>query len=131
MTGKMRAKASRGLADTGTGARRAFLVSDVELLADQPRVEQEQQIVQCLAMAGLTVDKDGMVFDINSEDSRNLSDMPFACLFARVNGDAEHNAKRVAEGLPHEITLPFALPQIGGFSFGADSGKKANITRLP
>jgi hypothetical protein len=52
-------------------------------------------------------------------------------MVAQVNGDAEQNVKRVAEGLPHEKTLPFALPQIGGFTFGTGSGKKANITRLP
>ena len=68
-----------------------------------------------------------MVFDINSEDSRDQQHR----VIAQVNGDAEHNVKLVAEGLPHELALPFALPQIGGFSFGADSGKKANITRLP
>ena len=60
----MLAKASRDLADTG--ACRAFLVSNVELPTDQFRVDQENQVVP-----GLTADKDGMVFDINSEDSRN------------------------------------------------------------
>jgi hypothetical protein len=123
----MLAKASRDLADTG--ACRTFLVSDVELPADQSRVDQENQIVECLAMAGLTADIDGMVFDIDSEDSRDQRH--YIRVIAQVNGDAEHNVKLVAEGLPHELALPFALPQIGGFSFGADSGKKANITRLP
>ena len=52
MTEKMLAKASRDLADTG--AFRAFLVSDVELPADQSRVDQENQISECFAMAGLT-----------------------------------------------------------------------------
>ena len=66
----MLAKASRNLADTG--ACRSFLVPDVELPTDQTRVDQENKIVQCLAMmAGLTVDKDGMVFDINPKDSRH------------------------------------------------------------
>ena len=54
-------------------------------------------------------------------------------MVSEVNGDAgaEHNAKRVAEGLPHGMALPFSLPQIGGFSFGPNSGKMANIMRLP
>ena len=85
--------------------------------------------MECLAMAGLTVDKDEMVFDIDSEDSRDQQH--YIRVIAQVNDDAEQNVKRVPEGLPHELTLTFALPQIGGFSFGADSGEKANITRLP
>ena len=52
-------------------------------------------------------------------------------MVAEGNDDAEQNVKRVAEGLPHEMTLSFSPPQFGGFSFGPDSGKKANITRLP
>ena len=72
MTEEMLAKASRELADTG--ACRAFLVSGVELpTTDQSRVDQDNQIVPCLAMAGLTVDKDGIVLDINSEDSRGYT----------------------------------------------------------
>ena len=67
MTEKMLSKASRDLADTG--ACRALLVSDVELPADQSRVDQENPMVECLAMAGLTVDKDGIVSDINSRRS--------------------------------------------------------------
>ena len=53
-------------------------------------------------------------------------------MVAEVNGDAEKNLmKHVTEGLPHGMTLPFSLPQTGGFSFGPGSGKKANTTRLP
>ena len=69
------------------------------------------------------------MFDIDSEDSRDQRH--YIRVIAHANGDAEQNVKRVAEGLPHELTLPFALPQIGGFSFGADSGKRENISRLP
>ena len=54
-------------------------------------------------MAGLTVDKDGMVFDIDSEDSRDQR--YYIRVIAQVNGDAEQNVQRVAEGLPHELTL--------------------------
>ena len=54
--------------------------------------------MQCLAMAGLTVDKNGMVFGIISEGS--LNQRHFIRMVAQVNGDAEQNVKRVAEGLP-------------------------------
>ena len=56
MTEKCLLTASRDLADTGT--YRAFLVSDFELPTDQARVDQENQIAQCLAMAGITADKE-------------------------------------------------------------------------
>ena len=61
MTENSLAKASRDLADTG--ACRAFLefgvflVSDAELPADQSRVDQENKVAECFAMAGLTADK--------------------------------------------------------------------------
>ena len=86
--------------------------------------------MQCMGMAGLTVHKGNMVFDTNAEDSRDRRCI--VRMVAEVSGDAEQNVKRVAEGLlPHEMALPFSLPQSGGFSFGPDSGKKVNITRLP
>ena len=47
---KILAENSRDLADTGE--YRAFLVSDIELPTDQPRVDQENQIVQCMGHGG-------------------------------------------------------------------------------
>lgn len=97
--------ASRGLADTGT--YRAFLVLDVELPTDQARVDQENKIAQCLAMAGITHhrrQRDGILFDISRDHQH------FICMVSQVNGDAEQNSKRVAEGLPHGMALPFGLP---------------------
>ena len=84
-----------------------------------------------MAMAGLTiaVDKDDMVFVTNAEGTRDRRYI--VRLVAENNGDAEHNAKRVVEGLPHEMALPFSLPQIGGFAFGQNSSKMAHIMRLP
>ena len=86
--------------------------------------------MQCMGMAGLTVDKGNMVFSTNAEDSRDRRCI--VRMVAEVNGDAEQYLTRVAEGLlPHGMALPFSLPQIGGFSFGPGAGKKVNITRLP
>ena len=87
---------------------------------------------ECMGTAGLAVVKGNVVFDINAEDSHDR--MYIVRMVAEVNGDAEHNVKCEACGRrapTRNMTLPFSLPQIGDFSFGPDSDKKANITRLP
>jgi hypothetical protein len=61
-------------------------------------------------MAGLTVDPDSMVFELNADDSRDR--FYTAHIVAEVSGDAEQNVKRVTEGYPYGMALPFALPQI-------------------
>ena len=68
---KILAEDSRDRADIGE--YRAFLVSDIEQSTDQSRVgvDQENRISQCMGMAGLTVYKGNMAFDINAEDSRD------------------------------------------------------------
>ena len=95
MTEPNLAEATRDLANTGK--YRAFLVSDVELPTDQSRVEQENQIAQCMHGHGGPY-RYNIALGTNAEDTRDRR-----CIVRMVtefNGDAEQNVKRVVVGLP-------------------------------
>ena len=92
------------------------------------RVEQIQQIVDCMHATGLHVDNGNVVFGPDSSDSRDNS-----CavrMVATVGDGALGTIKHVAEAFPYALTLPFRLNGLGGFDFNG-SPPQANLMRLP
>ena len=93
------AEVTMAMADVGD--KRAFLVNSMEFPAGGQRVEQMQQIVDCMHAADLHVDDDNEVFGPDSSDSRHNS-----CavkMVATVGDGAQDSIKRAAEAFPYAL----------------------------
>ena len=92
------------MAIADVGDKRAFLITSMKFLEGGQRVEQIQQIVDCMQAAHLYVENDNVVFGPGSSDSRDSS-----CavrIVATVGDGAQDTAKRgkckrVAGAFPH------------------------------
>ena len=107
----MLAEATRIKADAGD--HRAFLIDPMKFSEGGQRVEQTQQIVDCIHAVGLHVDIGDVVFGPGSSDSRES--YCAVRMVATVGNGAQNSAKHVAEAFPHALTLPFRLDGLGGF----------------
>ena len=119
------AEATRNKADSGD--YRVIYVGSMGFTEGGERVEQTQQIFDCMHAAGLHADPGDVVFEPASSDSRN--NYCAVKIAAAVGDDASDPAKRAAEAFPHATTLTFRLDGLGGFDFAGV--KQANVTRLP